>query len=85
MGDAANGRKNPSSGVCRTTAKRLNIIAQGFSPGSVEGVQFRQCATLQYSKTPSPRSPGFEDEDENEAPHEWHPMLAEGSNQPDPR
>jgi hypothetical protein len=35
------------------------------------------------------RSPGFEDEDddedENEAPHEWHPILAEGSNQPDPR
>jgi hypothetical protein len=45
-------------------------------------VQFRQCAILQYSKTPvrnasrsdaggpSLRSPGFEDEDENEAPHE---------------
>jgi hypothetical protein len=32
-------------------------IAQGFN----------QCAILQYSKTPSLRSPEFEDEDENEA------------------
>ena len=25
--------------------------------------------------TPSIRVPGFEDEDEYESPHEWHPML----------
>ncbi len=35
-------------------------------------MQFRQCAILQCSKTPSLRSPEFEDEDddENETPHE---------------
>jgi len=62
--------------------------AQGFNPGCyVKGgcpesgtrsgdreVQFGQCAILQYSKTPSLHSPGFEDDDEDEyeAPHEWH-------------
>jgi hypothetical protein len=29
------------------------------------GVQFRECAILQYSKTPSLRSPGFEDDEED--------------------
>jgi hypothetical protein len=29
-GERASGRKESSLGVCRTTAKRLNIIAQGF-------------------------------------------------------
>jgi hypothetical protein len=38
-------------------------------------VQFRPGAILQYSETPSLRSPEIEDddEDENEAPHEWRP------------
>jgi hypothetical protein len=42
--------------------------AQKAPPTPRTRVQFRQCAILQYSKTPSLRSPGFEDEDE--APHE---------------
>jgi hypothetical protein len=47
------------------------------------GVQFRLCAILQYSKTPSLRWPGIEDEDddENEAPHalrtETEPILVQ--------
>jgi hypothetical protein len=34
-------------------------------------VQFQIGAVLQHSNTPSLRVAGFEDEDENEAPHEW--------------
>jgi hypothetical protein len=45
-------------------------------------VQFRPGAILQYSKTPSLRSPEIEDEgddeDENEAPHEWRPRIVQG-------
>jgi len=45
-------------------------------------VQFRPGAILQYSKTPSLRSPEIEDEDddedENEAPHESRPRIVQG-------
>ena len=33
-------------------------------------MQFGQCAILQYSKTPSLRPPGFEDEDDDEDENE---------------
>jgi hypothetical protein len=42
-------------------------------------VQFQIGAVLQHSNTPSLRVAGFEDEDENEAPHE-HPYPLRGCN-----
>ena len=70
--------------VLETTAKRLKIIAQVFSPGFAiirrcalkalstprGGVQFPIGAVLQHSNTPSLRVAGFEDEDDDEDENE---------------
>jgi hypothetical protein len=67
--------------------KWQNRIAEGLSPGlgpsedrpeSTSNPAHAGCNSdrAQYSSTPSLRSPGFEDdddEDENEAPQEWRP------------
>jgi hypothetical protein len=74
--------------VCLTT-KWSERTAQGFRPGLVRGkmrpestsspLRGRNSEKVQYfrySSTPTLRPQGIEDEDENEAPHEWRPRRA---------
>jgi hypothetical protein len=50
-----------------------------WDPMKVPGAQFGEGAILRYSSTPALRPQGIEDEDDDEdeyeAPRQWHPML----------
>src|SRR5258708_20120323 len=65
-----------SPGLQPWVGKQLSRPEKHLQPRG-RGVQFRQGAMLQYSKTPSLRSPEFEDDDEDEdekrSASQWRP------------